>query len=365
MPDKTKDIRRLMLPQVLKAEAYAAVDPPGVLARRAGIPEYQVVKVNGNENLYGASPKVAEALAKYDSYHIYPDPRQQVTREALAEYAGTTPDRVVAGVGSDEIIDLLLRLFVGPGDRVIRFEPGFEMYGTFTDLVGGELVSVPLDETFDIELDKARQAAQPGAKVIFVTLPNNPTGNLYSEETVRQLLELDAMVVLDEAYYEFSGVTMAHLVPEYSNLVVLRTFSKWAGLAALRLGYGIMDPAVAERMMVIKPPYNITSATEVALIATLEDKDLLLSNVQTIVEERDRLLERLYDINGLSPLPSHANFILCRIQNGKAQEVYQELAKRGVFVRYYNTPRLKDYIRISVGLPNHNKAIVSALEAIL
>ena len=362
---KTTDIRRLMLPQVLKAEAYAAVDPPGVLARRAGIPEDQVIKVNGNENLYGASPKVAEALARFDSYHIYPDPRQQGTREALAEYAGTTPDRVVAGVGSDEIIDLLLRLFVGPGDRVIRFEPGFEMYGTFTDLVGGELVSVPLDETFDIDMDKARQAAKPGAKVIFVTMPNNPTGNLFSEETVRQLLELDSIVVLDEAYYEFSGVTMAHLVPQYSNLVVLRTFSKWAGLAALRLGYGIMDPALAERMMVIKPPYNITSATEVALLASLEDKDLLLSHVRTIVQERDLLFDRLHNVDGLSPLPSHANFILCRVLKGSAQDVYQKLAKRGVFVRYYNTPILQDYIRISVGLPHHNRAIVSALEEIL
>ena len=149
MNDST-DITELMLPQVREALPYAGVDPPEVLAQRAGISADRVVKLNGNENLYGASPKVARALADYNTYHIYPDPRQGRLRKVLAEYTGSDPERIVAGVGSDEIIDLLLRLFVGPGDQVIRFSPGFEMYSTFTQLVGGRMVSIPLDETFDV-----------------------------------------------------------------------------------------------------------------------------------------------------------------------------------------------------------------------
>ncbi|MEE8443580.1 MAG: histidinol-phosphate transaminase [Dehalococcoidia bacterium] len=360
-----KDIRSLMLPRLLDMVAYDAIDPPEVLARQAGIPEDQVIKLDGNENLYGASPKVAEALARYGDYHIYSDPQQRRVREALASYAGTTMDRVVAGTGSDELIDLLLRLFVGPGERVIQCVPGFGMYGSFTYLVGGEVVSVPLSESFDIDVGSIREAAQDGGKILFLTSPNNPTGNLISETTIRQLLELNLLVVVDEAYFEFSGSTVAHLVPEYSNLVVLRTFSKWAGLAGMRMGYGIMDTAVADRLLVIKAPYNLTVATEVALLASLEDKELLLSRVRTIVEERDRLFAQLEKMNGLTPLPSHANFILCRMQGGGASRVYQELAARGIFIRYYNNPLLRDYIRLSVGLPHHNRAVVEALQAIL
>lgn len=360
------EIAKLVLPQVRDAKPYAGVDPPEVLAERVGIAKEKIVKLNGNENLYGPSPKVAEALAEYGAYNIYPDPRQSKLRRALSDYAGTDDDRVVAGAGSDEIIDLILRLFVGPGDEVISFTPGFEMYSTFTDLIGGSMVSIPLDETFDIDFDKVRAIVDRGkTKVIFLTLPNNPTGNLFSEGTVKSLLDLGVMVVVDEAYYEFSKTTVMNLVPHYANLIILRTFSKWAGLAGLRLGYGVMDPYVAERMLVIKPPYNISIAAELALYATIEDKEAQLLKVDRIVSERDSLFTALQRITGLVPVPSHANFILCRIQNGNGLRVYEELAKRGVFVRHYNNQYLRDYIRVSVGLPEHNSILVQALKEIL
>ncbi|MBI4338359.1 MAG: histidinol-phosphate transaminase [Chloroflexi bacterium] len=359
------DIRRLMRPHLVEAEPYAAIDPPEVLARMAGIPEEQIIKLDGNENLYGASPGVQQALASCRTYHIYPDPQQRRVRHALAEYAGTTPDRVVAGAGSDELIDLLLRLFVGPGDRVIQSVPTFAMYATFTHLVGGTMVSVPRDETFDLDLEAIGREARQGAKVLFLTSPNNPTGNLVSQETVQESLKMGLVVVVDEAYYEFAGSTVASLVPEHNNLVVLRSFSKWAGLAGLRIGYGLMDPAVAERLLVIKPPYNITVASEIALLASLQDRELLLSRVKSLVEERDRLFVELGRFPQLTPVPSSANFILCRLRQGKGRSLYGELARRGIFVRYYDTPLLRDYIRVSVGLAHHNRALVSALQAIL
>ena len=360
-----KDIRSLMLPHMLHAVPYAAVDPPSVLAARAGLPEDDIAKLDANENPYGPSPKVAQALASYQGYHIYPDPQQRRVRDALAAYAATTPDRIVAGVGSDELIDLLLRLFVAQGDRVIDCVPTFGMYASFVSVVGGELVSVPRTKAFDVDLPAIRSAARKGAKIIFLASPHNPSGNLVDETTVRQLLDLDLLVVVDEAYYEFAGTTLAHLVPQYSNLVVLRTFSKWAGLAGIRLGYGIMDPAVAERLMVVKPPYNLSVAAEVALLASLEDKALLLSRVQSIMAERERLFVQLHAIPGLVPLPSRANFILCRLPRGQGHRVYQELAKRGIFVRYYDTDLLRDYIRVSVGLPHQSLALVEALQSVL
>ncbi|MBI4197602.1 MAG: histidinol-phosphate transaminase [Chloroflexi bacterium] len=354
-----------MLPHLVHAEAYDAIDPPAVLAQEAGIPEEQVIKLDGNENLYGPSPKVKEALASYKSYHIYPDPQQRKVRQALAEYAGTTPDRIVAGVGSDELIDLLLRLFVGAGDTVIQCVPTFAMYATFTHLVDGKLVSIPRDETFDVDVEAVCRAAREGAKVIFLTSPNNPTGNLVSELAVRRLLELGAMVVVDEAYYEFAKQSVAHLSPQYANLVVLRTFSKWAGLAGLRIGYGIMDPVVAERLLVIKPPYNITVASEIALLASLMDKEMLLSRVGNLVQEREWLMGELRRMPQVTPFPSSANFILCRLPQGRGRRVYQGLARRGIFVRYYDTALLRDYLRVSVGLRHHNQALVQAFQQIL
>ncbi len=359
------DIRKLMLPHLVEAEAYAAIDPPDVLAKEAGIPEGQIIKLDGNENLYGPAPRVKEALASYKSYHIYPDPQQRKVRHALAEYIGATPDRIVAGVGSDELIDLLLRLFVGAGDTVIQAAPTFAMYATFTHLVGGKLVSVPRTETFDVDVPAIRRVANHRAKVIFLASPNNPTGNLVSESDVRQLLELGVLLVVDEAYSEFAGKSLVHLSPQYPNLVVLRTFSKWAGLAGLRIGYGVMDPAVAERLLVIKPPYNISVASEVAVVASLQDKELLLGRVAHLVQEREWLFDQLLHMPNLTPIPSSANFVLCRLSQGKGSQVYRALARRGIFVRYYDSSLLRDYIRVSVGLRYHNQALVSALHDIL
>ncbi len=362
---KTTDIRSLMRPHLLDMEPYQGIDPPELLAQRAGIPEERIVKLNGNENPYGPSPRVAEALARYTTYHIYPDPQQRRAREALAEYAGTSPERVVAGVGSDELIDLLMRLFLEPGDGVVLCTPTFGMYETFAQVNKVAVVEVPLDERFEIDVSGVREAARRGAKMAFIASPNNPTGNLVSEETVRQLLDTGMLVVVDEAYYEFSCSTVLPLMSEYPNLVVLRTLSKWAGLASLRLGYGVMDTAVSERLMTIKPPYNITVASELALYASLEDRELLLSRVKALVQAREELFGELARLKALVPVPSSANFILCRCAPGNGKWLYDELATRGVFVRYYGTAPLQDCIRISVGLPAENQALLSALEAIL
>ena len=364
MPKPT-DIRSLMRSHLLDMEPYEGVDPPEVLAQRAGVPADRVIKLDANENPYGPSPKVVEALAHYKAYPIYPDPQQRRVREAIAEYAATTADRVVAGVGSDEIIDLLMRLFLEPGDDVVQCTPTFGMYASFAQVCGAKLISVPRDELFDIDVTGIREAANQGAKMLFIPSPNNPTGNMVSEAVVRELLDTGMVVVVDEAYYEFAGSTVATLVPAYSNLVVLRTFSKWAGLASLRLGYGIMDPVVAERLMTIKPPYNITVASELALLASLEDSDLLLSRVKALVQAREELSQRLAEFKELIPWPSNANFILCRGPQGRGSWLYNELAKRGVFVRYYSTPPIEDFIRISVGLPEQNEALVTALREIL
>ena len=359
------DVSRLFRPDLRELRPYQAVDSPTALAQTAGIPPESVIKLNANENPYGPSPRVLEALAGYRGYHIYPDAGQVACRRALEEYTGMSAEYIMAGAGADEIIDLVLRATIEPADRVISCPPTFGMYSFSTQVNGGTLINIPRDDDFQVDIDEVKSVIGTMTKVIFLTSPNNPTGNSVTEEMVLSLLDSPILVVIDETYFEFSGQTFAHLVPEHPNLVVLRTLSKWAGLAGLRIGYGIMAPRLLELLMDIKQPYNVNAAAEVALLASLADLDHLMGNVAAIVEERERLFARLKDIPGIHPLPSSANFLLCEVDNGKALPVFQALARKGIFVRYFNAPRIRDSLRISVGRPEHTDALVNALEETL
>ncbi len=210
-----------------------------------------------------------------------------------------------------------------------------------------------------------KKALTDSTKVIFVASPNNPTGNAASAEEIKELIATGRIVVVDEAYFEFSNnVTIADLVPSYPNLIVLRTFSKWAGLAGLRIGYGFFPVEIADYLMKIKQPYNASGAAQAAVLASLADIDYLRANVAKIVMERKRLFGRLEGLGWLKPYPSQANFILCSLQEGHAQEIWQGLRKKGIFVRYFDTPGLRDCLRITVGRPEDTDALVKALKEV-
>jgi histidinol-phosphate aminotransferase len=354
-------IRDSMLPHIRNLEIYQGVESMDAMAERAGIPPEKIIRLNGNENPYGPSPRVAEALANFQNYNHYPDPDQRQLRKILSGYVKTPPENIVAGNGSDELIDLLLRIFVGPGDNIIIPTPTFGMYAFNAGLCGGEAVDVPRDENFQIDINAVKLAITPRTKAIIIACPNNPTGNVATEAEIRALLDTGVLVIVDEAYYEFSGVTMVPLLDEYPNLVVLRTFSKWAGLAGLRIGLGAMQRDLARTLMGIKPPYNVNQAAEVALTASLEDVAGLLERVANIVTERDRMAQVLRGIPGVKPWPSQANFILCQLPEGRGKDVFDGLCNRGIFLRYWNSDRLKDSVRASVGLPFETDAVTQAL----
>ena len=242
MAEFTEKLQESMLPHIRGLGIYQGVEPVEVMAERAGIPQDRIIRLNGNENPYGASPVVAEALASFPNFNHYPDPEQRQLREALSGYVGIEPERIIAGNGSDELIDMLFRMFVGPGDNIINLTPTFGMYSIGAEICGGQAISVPRDENFDIDLEGIKLAITPRTKAIVVCSPNNPTGNMPSEAEVRALLDTGILVIVDEAYYEFNGNTLLPLLDEYPNLVVLRTFSKWAGLAGLRIGSGRNAP---------------------------------------------------------------------------------------------------------------------------
>jgi histidinol-phosphate aminotransferase len=359
---KTKiDVKDLMLSHIRRLEPYQGVRSMDAMVQQAGIPAEKVIRLNGNENPYGPSPRAVEALGKFHNYNYYPDPDQRRLREVLSDYVGLPPEQIVAGNGSDEIIDLLMRMFLGPGENIIIPSPTFGMYAVSAGINAGEAIAVERDENFEIDVEAMRRAITPKTKGFFIPSPNNPTGNVATEAQIRGLLDTGLLVAMDEAYYEFCGSTFLPLLQEYSNLVVIRTFSKWAGLAGLRIGLGVMQPDLAQIMFSVKPPYNVTLAAEVALLASLEDRPNLLERVHRIVTERDRMMTLLNNIKGLKAWPSQANFILIQLPTGRGEEIYEKLCNRGIFLRYFNSERLKDHIRTTVGLPHETDAVVDAL----
>jgi histidinol-phosphate aminotransferase len=359
------DMRALIRPDLLELPGYVPIVPTDVLAERFGIAPSDVIKLDGNENPFGPSPKALAAIAGERAYHIYPDPDQRKVRQALARHLDSDVERIVCGLGSDDLIDLILRAVVLPGDGVINCSPTFGMYPFSTEIAGGRVIDVPRLESFALDVEAIEKAA-PAAKLIFLASPNNPTGQRTSPDELARLLATGLLVVVDEAYIEFAGAqhSAVPLVREHENLVVLRTFSKWAGLAGLRAGYGVMSPVLASVLMTIKQPYNLNVAAGVAMIAALEDKALLDERACIIAGVREKLSALLAEIPWMTPYPSEANFILCRLDGVDAVEVKNRLAKRGIFVRHFDSARLRNHLRISVGLESHNESVVRALKEI-
>ena len=351
-------------PHLLSAAPYAAVQPPEVLAAKLGLPVDRIDKLDANENPFGPSPKALEALANYRSYHIYPDPVQRRLRESLANYLGYGPEWILPGAGSDEIIELALRLFVPDAGAILNFPPTFGMYSFLASTFSQNVIEVTRREDFSIDLDAAISATA-GANLIFVASPNNPTGNSISRDELEALLETGLPVVVDEAYGEFDGEGYVGLVREKPNLVVTRTLSKWAGLAGLRVGYLVCDPAVVEIAMRIKQPYSVNLAAEIASVASFDDLPLLQDRVATIRAERERMAVALEQVPGLIVFPSRANFVLCQIEGIAAKLVQTELMERGIMVRYFDTPLLQNHLRLSAGRPEQTDRLVEALTEII
>ncbi|MBI4496946.1 MAG: histidinol-phosphate transaminase [Chloroflexi bacterium] len=352
---------RLLRPHFRAVAPYTPIEPVEVLSRRLGIPDDAVIKLDGNENLYGPSPRALEALARCARYHIYPDPLQRDLRQALTAYTGLGVEHIVVGNGSDELIDLLMRLTLEPGDRVLTCSPTFGMYSFNAGVCAATAVDIPRDAAFAVDAEAVAAAVDERTKLILLPSPNNPSANLLLRADLLRLLETGVLVVVDEAYAEFAGETAADLVPHYENLVVLRTFSKWAGLAGLRVGYGLMAPRLAQLLDHIKPPYNVNVAGLVAALASLEDLALLQERVQAIAAERERLYTLLQTVPYLRPYPSRANFILCAVMERDARGLKDALAGVGIFIRFFDTPRLRGSVRISVGLPEHTDRLLAEL----
>ena len=387
----------LLNPHLANLEEYTPIQPFEVLSQRLGIPASEIIKLDANENPYGPHPAVAEALAEYAYYHIYPDPQQTELRQALSDHlereqrqseslqdSGRTDaspvtvpfEQILPSHGTDEILDYLCRLFLGPGDAIINTPPTFGMYSFDAKLVGAEVVEVWREDGFEIDVEAICEVVGSAPlnegdfthKLLFLTSPNNPSGNCLSDEDLLRLLELPLIVVLDEAYIEFAPEkSRTPWVLEHENLVIIRTFSKSAGVAGLRLGYGIFPAWLMPHLWKFKQPYNVNVAATVAGLASLRYANEMHSIVEKIRAERDRLFRELQKVPFLTPYPSSANFVLCRVDDfhcvgsGDAAALKLALEQRGILVRYYQKPGLENCIRISVGRPEQTDRLLAEL----
>ena len=351
-------------PHLAALPGYEPVTPVDQLAARAGVDPAGVLKLDANENPFGASAAVQRAIAAFDGWSVYPDPLQLDLRAALAGYAGVTAERVVGGAGSDELIELTVRALAGPGQRVLSCPPTFGMYRFLCDVA-----AVPLDEVerrpdFRIDLKAVLAAIRPETALVILASPNNPSGTPLGDDELAVLLAGGPTIAVDEAYGEYAGASALDRFGDHPRLIVFRTFSKWAGLAGLRAGYGVFHADLAAALLRIKQPYNVNLAADVAMRAAIDAKEELLAQAARVVEERAALARDIAALGWLTPYPSSANFLLCAVEGGAPDagaRLQAALAARGVFVRYFGTPRLRDCVRISCPRPDQHDALMTHL----
>ncbi len=343
--------------------AQAAYTLRAVLARR---------KLNQNESPYDLPVELKRAILERVApmpWHRYPEFAPPELLARLADRYRWTPEGVLVGNGSNELIQATLSVALEPGDAVVAPSPTFSLYGLLTNVLGGRYVPVPLGTDFSYDVERLIAVARhERAKVIVVNSPNNPTGSALPADGVERILQAtDALVLCDEAYQDFGGPSALGLLGRSSRLVVLRTFSKALGMAGLRFGLGLAHPAVAREIAKAKPPYNVNLVTLIAADIALQHAPLLAARCREVTETRDRFVARLSACAGLTVFPTAANFVLIRCESIAAADLFRRLYdEHGILVRDVSiSGELRECLRISIGTPEDMDAVLEALATIL
>lgn len=332
-------------------------------------PGSRVVKLNTNENPWGPPPEVLEAIrAKtMETLRLYPEPTARPVREAAARAYGVTPEQVLVGNGSDDLLTILLRTLLDPGEVFAAPEPTYTLYEPLTRIQGGRYVGIPWGEGLSLPVEALAAA---GAKLTMVTRPNAPTGHVVPLEEVARLCRLclpHGVVVLDEAYGDFAEDNGLPLLPAHPNLVVIRSFSKSLSLAGLRLGLGFMSRELAWEMHKVRDSYNVDQLAQAGAVAALENLGAVARVTARIKAERTRATEALTR-RGFTVFPSQANFLLATIPAGRrdGRAWLDDLKGQGILVRYFGSdPRLADKLRITIGTPEEMELLFQAVDRLL
>jgi len=341
---------------------------PSVAAAAGYVPGSQptepgYIKLNTNECPYPPSPHVVEALRAVvdDSLRLYPEPTATALREKVAEVYGFEPDEVIVGNGMDDLLSLALRTFVDVSETVVTTYPTYTLYMTLADMHGAETTVHELTETFDLP----DSIFSVSGKLLLLSNPNAPTGRLYPRSEVARLCEsFGGVVVVDEAYVDFAKENSIELAHKYGNVLVMRSMSKSFSLAGMRIGFAVGTRELVGQMMKVKDSYNVNRLSQVAGWHALDDIETMRVNVGRIVTARARLVESL-DGLGFDIVPSAANFLLVTHRSVPARKIFDELNDRRILVRYFDSPRLDNSLRISIGTDDEMESLVEAVRTII
>ena len=336
-------------------EGYTPGEQPGAGER--------VVKLNTNENPYPPSPRVMQALGQveHEMLRRYPSPTADAFRSAAAAVLGVTPDMILAGNGSDDILTVATRTFVPPGGALAAPDPTYSLYPVLSRLQDARFVAVPWEGDWSLPAERLLAAK---ADAIYLANPNAPSGTFVPPGAVGDLARrFDGVVLVDEAYADFADDNCLGLVRDHANLVISRTMSKAYSLAGLRFGYAVGRPEVIAEMMKVKDSYNTDVISVVAATAAIEDQDYARMTWAHVRSERQRISGELAQL-GWSVLPSHANFVLAAAPDGRGREAYLGLKEQGILVRHFDKPGLSDKVRITIGTSQENNALLGGLKAL-
>jgi histidinol-phosphate aminotransferase len=339
------NIKKFVRPNVYSLSAYEAKEIPCK------------VKLDANESPYGFTD--AMKALKYVTTNRYPDPEARLLKKLIARDLKVRPENILQGNGSDELIYSLITVFGGP---VLYPVPTFSMYGIISQAIGEKKFGVPLDKEFDLDIKKMLNVVRKEKpKLIFLSSPNNPTGNCFSSEKMLKIIEATSsksIVVVDEAYQPFaSDKGFVPMLADYENLVIMRTLSK-VGLAGLRVGFLIAKEEIIREVNKVRLPFNLNSFSQAIASEAMTKKDLLRQNIKSIVSERERVFSEMWDIEGVRPYPSEANFILFSVES--PERIYNDLLNNGVLVRNMKGV-VQGCLRVTIGTPVENRIFLKAL----
>lgn len=322
------------------------------------------IKLNTNESPE-ASPAAVAAMraAANASIRLYPDPLSHELRDAAARRHNVQSEQVVFGNGSDDLLNLLIRVVCDPGDRVVAATPSYSLYPVLAAIAGTDILEVPLGEGFALPV---RQMAAARGKITFVASPNNPAGTHYANDTLRWLAAHVNVLVVDEAYVEFANRDNVTLLQEFDNVCITRSFSKSFGLAGLRLGYALTSPRLADALMRVKDSYNVSRVAQTAGLAALNDLDWAQAQWAATRERREAFATLMSQRFGLNVYPSQANFVFVELDGYDAARIQRQLEDRRILVRRFpNDSRIANALRISIGSAEDMQALEAALGEVL
>ena len=350
------NIKKLIRKEVLKLKAYEVAEAP---AR---------VRLDANENPFTLPLELKDMVFKEVEKILlnrYPDGASHDLRQIISLQLGVNIDEVMIGNGSDELIQMIVTAFGASSAKALYPVPTFSMYGIIAKAQGYVSLEMSLDDNFDLDTDKIlKTVKKEKPKVIFLSYPNNPTGNCFSEERILKIIKGCSMpVVVDEAYYDFSKKTFLPYLKKYKNLIILRSLSK-IGLAGLRVGILIADKGIVKELNKVRLPYNLNSFSQAIASSVLKNRKAIDEQLDNIISERQRLAEEMKGIDRLIVYPSDSNFILFRTNN--AEKIFKGLIDKGILIRNMNKPgRLKNCLRVTIGTPEENEEFLRAVRELV